>query len=36
MKYSNYSFIAHSASGFDTYIILDYFTNEGIVPNINK
>ncbi|KAK0153088.1 putative DNA polymerase [Merluccius polli] len=33
-KYRNYTFIAHNASGFDNYILLDYFTKQGIVPRL--
>lgn len=34
MKYSNYTFIAHNASVFDSYIMLDYFRKQVSVPNI--
>lgn len=33
-KYRNYTFIAHNASGFDNYIILDYFTKQNITPRL--
>ncbi|XP_067291546.1 uncharacterized protein [Pseudorasbora parva] len=33
-KYSNYTFLAHNASGFDSHILLEYFVSEGIAPKI--
>lgn len=33
-KYKNYTFIAHNTSGFDNYIMLDYFTKQGITPRL--
>ncbi|XP_048053134.1 uncharacterized protein LOC125272385 isoform X1 [Megalobrama amblycephala] len=33
-RYSNYTWIAHNASGFDNFILLEYFTRMGIAPKI--
>ncbi|KAL1280074.1 hypothetical protein QQF64_014674 [Cirrhinus molitorella] len=33
-RYQNYTWIAHNASGFDNYILLEYFTRMGIAPKI--
>ncbi|XP_039511243.1 uncharacterized protein LOC120466725 [Pimephales promelas] len=33
-KYNDYTFIAHNASGFDSYILLQYFSSEGITPKV--
>ena len=33
-KYKHYTFIAHNASGFDNYILLDYFTKQCITPRL--
>lgn len=33
-KYRNYTFIAHNASGFDNYIMLEYFTKQGTAPRL--
>ena len=30
--YKSYTFVAHNASGFDNYIVLDYLTKQGIKP----
>ncbi|XP_048008700.1 uncharacterized protein LOC125243250 [Megalobrama amblycephala] len=32
--YSNFTWIAHNASGFDNFILLEYFTRMGITPKI--
>lgn len=32
--YNNYTWIAHNASGFDNFILLEYFTKMGIPPKI--
>ena len=31
-RFTGFTFIAHNASGFDSYIILDYLTQQGITP----
>ena len=33
-KYRGYTFIAHNASGFDNYILLEYFVEQGITPMV--
>ncbi len=33
-KFEGYSFIAHNASGFDSYILLEYFTSQGLTPKM--
>ncbi|XP_051811557.1 uncharacterized protein LOC127536113 isoform X1 [Acanthochromis polyacanthus] len=33
-KYKGYTFIAHNASGFDNYILLEYFVQQGIPPTV--
>ncbi len=33
-KFEGYTFIAHNASGFDSYILLEYFTSQGLTPKI--
>lgn len=33
-KYRGYTFIAHNASGFDNYILLEYFVKQGITPSV--
>lgn len=33
-KYRDYTFIAHNASGFDSFILLEYLTKEGMPPKI--
>ncbi len=33
-RYHNFTWIAHNASGFDNFIILEYFTKMGIAPKI--
>ncbi len=33
-KFEGFTFIAHNASGFDSYILLEYFTSQGLTPKI--
>ncbi len=33
-KFADFTFIAHNASGFDSYILLEYFTSQGLAPNL--
>ncbi|KAL0149348.1 hypothetical protein M9458_055386 [Cirrhinus mrigala] len=33
-RYHNFTWIAHNASGFDNFILLEYFTRMGIAPKI--
>ncbi|KAI2645089.1 putative DNA polymerase [Labeo rohita] len=33
-RYRNFTWIAHNASGFDNFILLEYFTRMGIAPKI--
>jgi hypothetical protein len=33
-KFADFTFIAHNASGFDSYILLEYFTSQGLTPKI--
>ena len=33
-RYRNYTFIAHNASGFDNYLVLQYFAQQGITPTL--
>lgn len=33
-KYRDYTFIAHNASGFDNYILLEYFVKQRITPSV--
>lgn len=33
-KYRGYTFIAHNSSGFDSYILLEYFVKQGIAPGV--
>ncbi len=33
-KFDGYTFIAHNASGFDSFILLEYFTSQGLSPKI--
>ncbi len=33
-KFADFTFIAHNAAGFDFYILLEYFTSQGLTPKI--
>ncbi len=33
-KFEGFTFIAHNASGFDSFILLEYFTSQGLSPKI--
>ncbi|KAL0146560.1 hypothetical protein M9458_058191 [Cirrhinus mrigala] len=33
-KFENFTFIAHNSSGFDSFILLEYFTSQGLAPKI--
>ncbi len=33
-KFADFTFIAHNASGFDSYILLQYFTSQGLAPKM--
>ncbi len=33
-KFADFTFIAHNAAGFDSYILLEYFTSQGLTPKI--
>ncbi len=33
-KFADFTFIEHNSSGFDYYILLGYFTSQGLAPNI--
>ncbi len=33
-KFRGYTFIAHNASGFDNYVLLEYFVKQGITPTL--
>ncbi|XP_031153064.1 uncharacterized protein LOC116048233 [Sander lucioperca] len=33
-KYKGYTFIAHNASGFDSYIVLEYLVNQRVCPTL--
>ena len=33
-KFRGYTFIAHNASGFDNYLVLEYFVKQGITPTV--
>ena len=33
-KYKGYTFIAHNASGFDNYILLEYFVKQNFAPSV--
>lgn len=32
--YNGYTFIAHNASGFDNYIVLEYFVKQIVTPHV--
>ncbi len=31
-KFADFTFIAHNAAGFDSYMLLEYFTSQGLTP----
>lgn len=33
-KFEGFTFIAHNSSGFDSFILLEYFTSQGLTPKI--
>ncbi len=33
-KFADFTFIAHNTSGFDSCILLEYFTSQGLAPKI--
>lgn len=34
-KFNEYTFIAHNASGFDNYILMEYLVKQGITPELS-